>query len=108
MNEQQKVEKLKEIFADKAFAEKVLSLDTAEEVKKELDAKGLELTVEEIGEIQKSVAKQLESGEEMDPEQLKNVAGGFGIITALIVDAIIIAASGAAAAGVHRATRRRW
>ena len=104
MNEQQKVEKLKELFTDKAFAEKVLSLDTAEEVKKELDAKGLELTVDEICEIQKGVAKQLESGEEMDSEQLKNVAGGSIIIATLISIAIGVGAG----VGGEYATRSRW
>ena len=78
MNEQEKAKKLQEALADKAFAEKVLGLDTAEEVQSALRDKGVELSVQEINDIRDALTKQLESGEEIDPEELKNVAGGFG------------------------------
>lgn len=109
MTEQEKVTKLKEVFADKAFTEKVLGLETAEDVQAALKDKGIDLSTEEINGIQKDLAKQLEGGEEIGAEQLKNVAGGF-IITAGIVGAAasVIGASAGLTSMVHTVTNRRW
>ena len=77
MNEQEKVEKLKEVFADKAFTEKVMGLETVEEVQTALADKGVELSVQEINDIRDALVKQMESGEELDSKELKTVAGGL-------------------------------
>ena len=109
MTEQEKVTKLKEVFADKAFTEKVLGLETAEDVQAALKDKGIDLSTEEINGIQTDLAKQLEGGEEIGAEQLKNVAGGF-IITAGIVGAVAscIGAGAGLTSMVHTVTNRRW
>ena len=103
MNEQEKAKKLQEALADKAFAEKVLGLETAEEVQSALRDKGVELSVQEICDIRKGLAQQLESGEEIDPEQLKNVSGGF-----LLLGMGIAAILGMVGIAVHNGTRKRW
>lgn len=76
MTEQEKAKKLQEVFADEAFAEKIFALETAEEVQTALKEKGLELSAQEIGDIRDALVNQTESGEELDPEQLKKAAGG--------------------------------
>ena len=81
MNEQEKAKKLQEVFADKAFAEKVFGLETAEEVQGTLAEKGVELSVQEINDIRDALVKQMESGEEFDAKELKTVAGGLGSLS---------------------------
>ena len=77
MTEQEKAKKLQEVFADEVFAEKIFALETAEEVQTALKEKGLELSVQEIGDIRDALVNQTESGEELDPEQLKKATGGI-------------------------------
>ena len=108
MNEQEKVEKLKEVFADKAFAEKVFGLDTAEAVQGALAEKGVELSVQEIVGIRDVLVKQQESGEEIAPEQLKSVAGG--IVISAVVGIILgaIGATASTASATHTISGGRW
>ena len=111
MDEKQKIEKLKEIFADKDFTAKVLEMETPEEVQKAVKAKGVEMSLEEIDSIKDFVEKNSE-GEELTDDQLENVAGG-SITVAAVVGGIIIGGaviSGAVTLGraVNNWTRRRW
>jgi predicted ribosomally synthesized peptide with nif11-like leader len=110
MNDNEKVAKLKEIFADKEFVEKVLAMETAEEVQAAIKEKGVEISVSEIESVKAELANQASSpdSDEVSDEQLENVAGGFAIST-LICGLII---GGAVVAGgatiVNEAVRRRW
>ncbi|MBR1729834.1 MAG: Nif11-like leader peptide family RiPP precursor [Selenomonadaceae bacterium] len=111
MDEKQKIEKLKEIFADKDFTAKVLEMETPEEVQKAVKTKGVEMSLEEIDSIKDFVEKNSE-GEELTDDQLENVAGG-SITVAAVVGGIIIGGaviSGAVTLGraVNNWTRRRW
>ncbi len=107
MNDQERITKLKEAFADQEFAKKILEMETAEEVQSALKGKGVDLSVEEIKAIHNQLVRQLESGEDLDKDQLKNVAGGFVITTAMAVGAAISAAVQATALGLHLG-RVRW
>lgn len=108
MNEEQKVAKVKELFADKEFVEKILELESAEEVQAALKEKGLELTVEEINQIKEQLIKSGESGEEVSDEELEQVAGGV-VGTVIACTAIgIIGAGGAVVTVINQVIRNRW
>ncbi len=115
MTEQERVKKLEEIFADQEFVKKLLGIETAEEAQQALKEKGVDLSLEEINEIHKQMIQQLEGGEELDKEQLKNVAGGCGVIGSAVSlglkalftgTGITVAASGISLADTL--TRGRW
>lgn len=107
MNDQERITRIKEIFTDQEFARKVLEMETAEEVQQALRDKGVDISVEEIEAIHKQILQNLERGEELDKDQLKNVAGGVVITAAMAIGAAISAAIQATATGLHFA-RKRW
>ena len=72
---QDKYEALAELLKDEATAKEVLA-DTLEETQANLEAKGLDFTVEELMQI---VQAQTQSGE-LDETNLDDVNGGFCIV----------------------------
>lgn len=105
-------EKLKQLNvkleADKDLAEKMISLETAEEVQNFLKAQGLEFSVDEINALKAALIKNAQQGE-LDDAELEEVAGGV-IATATIVGltASAIGGSCGGATFVHNITRGRW
>ncbi len=97
-------EKIRELFSDETFVSSLLELETPEEVQKALAEKGVDLTIDEICTVQKSL---MQSDGELSEEDLENVSGGSIIATLIIVVAGI---AGAASLGkaVNSWTRRRW
>ncbi len=77
MNDQERAAKLKEVFSDREFVKKMLETENAEEVQLALKGKGVDLSVEEIKAIRELIVRQMESGEELDKDQLKSVSGGI-------------------------------
>ncbi len=98
---------IKEVFSDKAFVETLLGMETAEEVQAALKEKKLELSIEDIEKIQKSLTAQENS--ELSEEEMESVAGGFAI-TAGVVSAIagVIGATAGTGSFIHNITRSRW
>ena len=82
-------------------------METAEEVQAALKEKGLDLSIDDILKIQKTLTSQ-ENGE-LSEDEMENVAGGFAI-TAGIVSAIacVIGATASGGTFVHTFTRGRW
>ena len=76
---------INEIFSDEAFLKSLSEMETAEEVQAALKEKGLDLSIDDILKIQKTLTSQ-ENGE-LSEDEMENVAGGFAI-TAGIVSAI--------------------
>lgn len=70
---------MEEVMADKAFAEKLVSLKELEDVKKELEDKGVDLTVDEIKQIIETLGNEEEVDGELSDDELEEAAGGFGI-----------------------------
>ena len=125
------MDKLKEVFADEAFVEGLLQLESAAEVQEALKEKDIEMTEDDIislrdimvkvesGEVSEeqleSWAAQAEEGE-IPEEMLELVSGGVITITALLLGALVttlkMAAVGVGAAGVtvgaSYAVRNRW
>ena len=122
-------EKLQEVFSDEAFVKSLFELDTAAEVQAALQAKGVELTEEQILGIRDLLGKvadgeisveQLESGE-LPEELLEQVAGGVvlttgamvacGVLHVLKIVGIVAGSFGATvglAHGIADAQERRW
>ena len=125
------MDKLKEVFADEAFVEGLLQLESAAEVQEALKEKDIEMTEDDIislrdimvkvesGEVSEeqleSWAAQAEEGE-IPEKMLELVSGGVITITALVLGALVttlkMAAVGVGAAGVtvgaSYAVRNRW
>ena len=125
------MDKLKEVFADEAFVEGLLQLESAAEVQEALKEKDIEMTEDDIislrdimvkvesGEVSEeqmeSWAAQAEEGE-IPEEMLELVSGGVITITALLLGTLVttlkMAAVGVGAAGVtvgaSYAVRYRW
>ena len=125
------MDKLKEVFADEAFVEGLLQLESAAEVQEALKEKDIEMTEDDIislrdimvkvesGEVSEeqleSWAAQAEEGE-IPEEMLELVSGGVITITALLLGCLVttlkMAAVGVGAAGVtvgaSYAVRNRW
>ena len=125
------MDKLKEVFADEAFVEGLLQLESAAEVQEALKEKDIEMTEDDIislrdimvkvesGEVSEeqleSWAAQVEEGE-IPEEMLELVSGGVITITAVLLGCLAttlkMAAVGEGAAGVtvgaSYAVRNRW
>ena len=125
------MDKLKEVFADEAFVEGLLQLESAAEVQEALKEKDIEMTEDDIislrdimvkvesGEVSEeqleSWAAQSEEGE-IPEEMLELVSGGVITITAVLLGCLAttlkMAAVGVGAAGVtvgaSYAVRNRW
>ncbi len=69
-------EKFTKAFSDKAFAEKVLAMETPEEVRAALLEKDIDLDVEDIIEIKDLMERRLNGGEELSEDDLEDISGG--------------------------------
>ena len=103
------IERVKEVFADEAFAKSVFELETASEIQAALKEKGIELSEEEITSIQGVLMKvkngevtkeqiekwsvQLENGE-LSEEALELVSGGMDPISIMLIVSVIIQIAG--------------
>ena len=123
-------ERMKEVFVEEGFAERLMELETPEEVQAAFKEKGVEISVEEVLIFREmmieTVEKVVQSGGELSIEDLDEAAGGnvmaigepfvaaalrevirFGLpkITSVAIPAI---ASAAAAATSITAIFRGW
>ena len=65
---------LKKALEDEAFVKELVEMENPEEVQAALNAKGAEITVDEVKAIAKSLSQQAEG--ELDEDALEDVAGG--------------------------------
>ena len=68
-------EKLAELLKDEAVVKELVAKETAEDAQKFLASKGVEISIEQLEEIQKAIAAKSNS-EEMNDDDLEKVAGG--------------------------------
>lgn len=106
------IERVKEVFADEAFAKSLFELETASEMQAALKEKGIELSEEEITSIQDALMKvktgeitkeqiekwsvQLENGE-LSEESLELVSGGIGILSIVFIVSLVLQIAGTGA-----------
>lgn len=110
-------EKLKEVFSDEGFVEKLLKLETPEEAQTALEEKGVSLSLDDIRQTAEMLQKvgsgelsreQLEAAAngELSEEELENVAGGsLTVVLTLVVIGSILGTGGLI---THLETRSRW
>ena len=91
------VERIKEVFSDKAFVEELISIHEPEKIQALLESKDIEMSIAEIEKFKDAVIKKLEDPDadlELSDEDLEDVAGGclwiaipiaLGIIAGLCV-----------------------
>ena len=70
---------LKKALEDEAFVKQLVEMENPEDVQAALNAKGAEITVEEVQQIAKSLSQQAEG--ELDEDALEDVAGGVSAQT---------------------------
>lgn len=103
------IERVKEVFADEAFAKSVFELETASEIQAALKEKGIELSEEEITSIQDVLMKvkngevakeqiekwsvQLENGE-LSEEALELVSGGIEPFSIFLIVSLVVQIAG--------------
>lgn len=95
-------QQLTTLFQDSIFAEEAKNFKTVEDMKKALEAHGIEMSIDEVTELCVAIGKRAaqENGEELSEEALDDVAGGFGVVvwTCIGVGVLCI---GAFALGVY-------
>lgn len=98
-------EKMNELFQDETFVEKLLNKETDVEVKELLAENGVEISLEEISAIKKTVEARLENDSELSEDDLENVAGGSDVSDLItgVVDGLVKLGD-----AIHNWTRRRW
>jgi predicted ribosomally synthesized peptide with nif11-like leader len=98
-------EKLVELLKDEAFVKELVAQETPEDAQKFLASKGVEVSAEELENIRKEILARIDGNEEMNDEQLEQVAGGSVAVDVVKfgVDCIIKVGD-----CVHTLTRGRW
>ena len=100
-------ERIREVFSDKEFLTELISMEIPEEIQAALAEKNIDFTIDEICTIKKLVElglEKAESGEELNEEELSEIAGG----NPLIFIPIVLVLGFVGAYGVSTATRGRW
>lgn len=108
--EQKFAELQAKIEADSSLAEKLLALETPEEVQAALKGEGLDFSVEEINVLRDALVKAMAKGDgELSDEDLEDVAGGSITVAAVVaVVGCIAGVVGTAGGIVDNIVRSRW
>lgn len=77
-------QKLAVLFQSPQFKEAVENIETAEELQDLFAKNGVALTQKEVYDLCSAIAAQREEAE-LGEDELENVAGGFGILTATVL-----------------------
>lgn len=92
---------------DQAFLEKIISMDSIEEVQAAFkQEKGIELSANDLEAIQKAVEEKMEG--ELSEDDLENVAGGVSVDTIVTVSTAIVKGFVKLGNAINNWTRRRW
>lgn len=98
-------QKVLQAVEDQEFLKKVVNLETPEEVQAAFKQdKGIDISLDEINNIQKMVGEKVDGGE-LSEDDLENVAGGS--VSVAVIGAVV---AGVVALGnaVNNWTNRRW
>ena len=92
---------------DRAFLEKIVGMDSVEDVQAAFKKdKGIEISAEDLEAIQKVVEEKMDG--ELSEDDLENVAGGIAVTTAVAVGTIVVGGLVELSSAVSKWTRRRW
>lgn len=98
-------ETLNKLLNDETFMKQLLSLETDLEVQNLLKENGVEISLEEIAQIKRSVELRLSDSNDLSEEDLEKVVGGSDATD--IVDCIVSFLCNIGDA-IHEWTRGRW
>ena len=96
---------LQEVFSDEAFVTSLLEMDDSNDVQKALSDKGIKLSITEIDLIRNQLAG---TDEELNEDELENVAGGVSLEA---IEGVVTIVSGLVSLGdmlFRSIRRRRW
>ncbi len=110
MMEEKLVQLHAKLEADQSLAEKLLAMETPEEVQGLLKTEGLDFALEEINMLRDALIKSLLKGEndELSDEDLEDVAGGLLISTIITVICACLGTALGVASTTNNITRGRW
>ena len=92
---------------DKAFLEKVIAMDSVEDVQAAFKKdKGIEISAKDLEAIQKVVEEKMDG--ELSEDDLENVAGGIDATIGVAVGTAIVSGIVALGNAVNKWSRRRW
>lgn len=81
--------KIEELMQDKEFVAQLAAMETVEEMTEALNARGVEITVEQMEQsLELAIKREQAQGDELNENDLEDVSGGG--ITAIIVGGILI------------------
>lgn len=97
-------EKLKSLMADEAFVNKLLEMETPEEVCAAFEKEGITVTADEVSKLKEKLESAGTEGE-LSEDTLEEVAGG----SVLLITAIHYGIGALIGIGIgEKITRRRW
>lgn len=100
-------EKILAAVEDQAFLEKIIAMDSVEDVQAAFKKdKGIDITVEDLEAIQKVVEEKMEG--ELSEDDLENVSGGIAISAAIAIGTAVVGGIVSLGNAVNNWTRRRW
>ena len=82
------MKKAQELFESDAFGKEIETFETVEEIKKALESHGVEISLEETEQICVGIASS-QKKDELNEDDLNNVSGGVGFLTAIAVTAAV-------------------
>jgi len=119
MNKTINTNHIKEVFSDPAFVGELFAMESPEDAQAALRAKGVELSLEELKEVNEILSTKLSENGELSLDDLDSVAGGGPVLALAISLAIVVGVAGVggaigigvpagAYALISSAIRRRW
>ena len=92
---------------DHAFLEKLITLETPEEVQDAFKQdKNIDITIDDIHAIQTVIEQKMEG--ELNEDELEGVAGGIAVTAAIAIGAAVVSGIVQLGNAVNNWTRRRW
>ena len=106
-------EKIKEVFSDEEFLDKLLSTTTPEEAQELLEDKDIEMSIGEIEKAKELILKKLENPDldleaELSDEDLEDVSGGCLLGACMLLVFVVTPAVTLLGKHIHKQTNGRW
>ena len=105
-------DRVKEVFSDEEFVKELFSKETPEEAQAMLAEKDIEVSVEELVKLRDLLikkAQQAEGSEELNDDELEDVAGGMGPVVATVIGLFLIGSLVVGLVkGIAEESGRRW
>jgi fructose-1,6-bisphosphatase len=98
---------INELLEDKEFVEKILVMQTPEEIQKAFEDKGVKISIKELEEIAKNISKLVSrpnQNEKIADSEMENISGGINLNKGLRTAAAMLVAVATAGSVVYVAS----